>query len=247
MNRRPLATVAAAAAAAVAFGVYAPAAIAAPPAKPHAKTQVSKDARLLATQKTNVLREIARKDTALAGVLKDNQLKRLDATQVGTIRANVAADRAALAALRTSVSGATTVAQVRAFDAKVKQVRPEVYHVVVNSVRQAARFLATAAQNKVAIADLTTQADAKETEGFEMTDVRTALDAAGVANAEAEAAAVGTTELALKLTATATHADLGAVRTRLAAAEAALTTVGEQLLAVESALAAMVPTDPTTV
>jgi hypothetical protein len=37
------------------------------------------------------------------------------------------------------------------------------------------------------------------------------------------------------------------VRARLAAAEAALTTVGEQLLAVEAALAAMVPTDPTTV
>jgi hypothetical protein len=251
MNR-PITAVAAAAAVAVAIGLYAPAATAAPAgkphatthAKPHAKPRVSKDARRLAAEKTVVLREIAHKDAGLAVVLKNPWLSRLDATQAGTVRANVAADRATLATLKSGVSAATTVTDVRALRAKVKQVRPEVYYVAINTVRQAARFLSAAARNTATIAALTTQADAKEADGFDVTAVRTELDAAAVANTEAGTAAAGATDLALGLTATATHAGLDGVRTRLAVAEAALTTAADHLAAAESAVAAMVAPEP---
>lgn len=240
MNRRSLTAVAAGLAAAAAFGMSAQLADAAPAPKPHTHTKVSKEARQLAVAKKTVLQEIARKDAALVRVVKDSRLGHLDATAAGTIRANATADRAGLAALKNTASAATTVAGARTVAAQVKRVRPEVYNIVVNAAAKAAKLQAAVAQNATEIADLTTQADAKEADGFDVTAVRTALAAATAANVEAADGATGATGLALQLTATATNADLSALRAHLQSADAALVVVDEQVEAAEAALAALV-------
>jgi hypothetical protein len=241
MNRRSLTVVAAGLAAAAAFGLSAQIADAARPApKPHTHTKVSKDAHLLAVAKKTVLQEIARKDAALVRVVKDSRLRHLDATAASTIRANATADRAGLASLKNTASAATTVAGARTVAAQVKLVRPEVYNNVVNGAAKAAMIQATVAQNATEIADLTAQADAKEAGGFDVTAVRTALAAATAANTEAAGAATGATELALKLTATATNANLSALRAGLHTADAALVVVDEQVQAAGAELAALV-------
>jgi hypothetical protein len=241
MNRRTLTAAAAGLVAAAAFGMSAQIADAAPVAKSHAHhVKVNKQARLLAIAKKTVQQEIARQDVALVRVVKDSRLRHLDATTAGTIRANATADRAGLAALKNSTSAATTVAEVRSVAAKVKLVRPEVYNLAVNAATKAAWIQTTVARNTTKIADLTAQADAKEAGGSDVTAVRTALADATASNLKAAEAATDASELAVKLTATATKADLSALGARLHTADVALYVVYKQLKAAADALAALV-------
>lgn len=241
MNRRTLTAAAAGLVAAAAFGMSAQLADAAPVAKSHGHThvKVDKQARLLAIAKKTVQQEIARKDVALVRVVKDSRLRHLDATTAGTIRANATADRAALATLKSSVSAATTVADVRSVAAKLKLVRPEVYNLAVNAATKAVYVQSRVARNAAKIADLTAQADAKEAAGSDVTAVRTALADATAANNKAAEAATNATALALKLTATATKTDLSALNAQLRTTDVTLYVVYKQLQAAAAALAAL--------
>ncbi len=177
MKRSSLLAIAAVALAAV---TLAPAstATAAPGGKgTKAGSPVVKADKRLATEQRKVTSSIATKDAALRRV-KVAQLP-VGATEVA---ANIAADRVALGELKDAALVATTVTDVHLVGTQVNAVRPEVYAVVVNGLRQAVRFEQVAADNTVAVTDLAAQADAKELEGFDVTGVRELLGSATLAN-----------------------------------------------------------------
>ena len=235
MKRSSLLAVAAAALAVV---TLAPAstATAAPGGKGPKTSAVVKADKRLATEQRKVTSSVATKDAALRRV-------KVDRLPVGAteVAANVAADRAALGALKDEALAATTVADVRLVGARVNAVRPEVYAVVVNGLRQAVRFEQVSADNLVAVTDLAAQADAKELEGFDVTGVRELLAAAALANDEAAALVPGIVEQGLVLTAFSPREARDAFTADLEAAGDLLDSVEEQLMAASAALAAMVP------
>lgn len=169
------------------------------------------------------------------------------------VLANIAADRTAVAALNADASSATSVSAVRLVGAQVRAVRPEVYSVVVNGLRQAVHLQDVAGANTAAIADLTAQADAKELEGYDTTAVRDLLASATLANDEATTTASIVVDQGLSLTAFSTLADRDTFTGNLEATGTLLDTVEAQLLHATDALTAMVPSpdpaldeDPTT-
>ncbi|MGZ6804662.1 MAG: hypothetical protein ACXVFU_16580 [Nocardioidaceae bacterium] len=85
-----------------------------------------------------IARDVARKDAALARTVTDQRLAPLDPTTADAVRANVAEDRAALAALGTAAAAATTPDELAAVVAQVRTVRPEGYLLVVNQLRHLA-------------------------------------------------------------------------------------------------------------
>ena len=197
---------------------------------------VVKADKRLATEQRKVTTSIATKDAALRRV-KVTQLP-VGATEVA---ANIAADRVALGELGNAALAATTLADVRLVGTQVNAVRPEVYAVVVNGLRQSVRFEQVAADNAVAVTDLAAQADAKELEGFDVTGVRDLLASATLANDEAAALVPAIVEQGLALTAFSPREAKDAFTADVDAAGALLDTVEEQLLLASAALAAMVP------
>jgi hypothetical protein len=172
MNRTTRNALAAALTAAVAFGVTAPAAYAAPKDRPaHVKVQGAKakttagakkaaaqekkaaaQAKREAVQTRQVLRDLDRRDAALVRVVEGGLLDGLAPEVVEAISANVTLDREALAGIRSAVvAGGQDLRQVRV---ELRTFRVETYHVVVGVVREAAELTDEAAANDVALAAL---------------------------------------------------------------------------------------------
>jgi len=212
------------------------------PAKPVKSVKVSKEARRLAAEQTKVAREISRKDAFLGRVLGSDSLATLDSAD--TIGANIVADRALLDSYRAPVASATTLSEVRTVAADVSAVRPEVYRILIGGLVAADEAAATVAANEAVLADLAAQADAKELEGFDVTDVRAVLDAAVVANIDAGTAADAVRLLAEGVTATSPRGDLKALHAALETAADALEVVAEQVLVAEEALLAAPVSEP---
>lgn len=238
--RRTLAPLVAATVSAVlAAGALAPAASAASGTS-RGGTSMSQADRRLSTEQRKVVSLVTAKDRALARVVREVARKEIAVGQAEVL-ANVAADRAALDALRAASVSATTVAEVRALSAQVHAVRPEVYAVVVNGLRQASRFQELVAANAAAISDLAGQADAKRSDGFDVSEVDTLLASAADANDEALALAGSVIDQGVQLTARGDTAAREAFSADVAAAGERLDTVDAHLAAVTDALAAMVP------
>lgn len=179
--------------AAVAVGLSAPAASAAPKDKPaHVKTQgkgkatasakkaaaaqkkAAVAAKKYAAQQRQVLQDIGRRDAALARVVEGDRLDGLADSTVTAITGNVAADRAALAEIRALVAaGGQDLRKVRV---QLHSYRVETYNVVVGIARDTLAVAEEAAANDVALADLAasgvdvTEAQAANTAAVEAAD-----------------------------------------------------------------------------
>lgn len=244
MKRSSLVAVAAVALTAVVGGGLPTSASAAPGSKgpKSSSTKVVKADRLLTSERTKVTRLVSSRDAALVRAARTVTRAALSVGEAELL-ANVAADRTALAALKAAAGTATTLSDVRLIGAQVQAVRPEVYDVVVNGLRQAGRFQEVAAANTTAITDLTTQADAKALEGYDVLAVRDPLASATAANDQTVVLAGSVLDQGLVLTAFSTLADRAAFSDDLATAGTLLDTVAGQLLLVSDALAAMVPAE----
>lgn len=181
--------------AAVAFGVAAPAATAAPASKPaHVKTvkanaaekKAAAAAKKAAVEKRQVISDLDRRDAALARVVEGDRLAGLADEVVTGISDNVAADRSALAGIRSSVvAGGQDLREVRA---QLRAYRVETYNLVVGIARDAVTVAAEASANDASLADLASSS-------VEVTDAQ-------AANAAAVESANSALAKALLLTAT---------------------------------------------
>lgn len=192
----------------------------------------------VAAEKRAAVQLVATKDAALLRAIRTTN--RAGLTVGGTeVLENIDADRLALGDLKDAVLAAHTVTEVRTAVAQIKAVRPEVYSVVVNGLRQAASFEGLVAENTEAIAALDVTADMKALEGFDVTTVRDALIAATIANDTAAGFAADALSRGVLLTAFSTKAEREAFSSAVAGAGAALDDVEAQLQLAEDTLAAM--------
>ena len=204
----------------VALGFAAPAAVAGPPANhpTHAKAthgKTDKAAQPTTQKQRQALRDIARVDAKLDKAVKKSRVERLAADAQAAVLANVALDRAKLAALKEAVAAADSGLDLRQVRKDLRQTRPQVYIVVINDLRQAARIQARTVANDALLAEAT---DA---------DAVAANEAAKTAVAEAVA-------LAVKVTATSSKSELRAVHAAVVTARKALGAVADALEADEA-------------
>lgn len=233
MKRTFTATAAAAIASALAFGVTAPAASAAPKDKAaHVRAdkspktaKVDQASRRLAADQRVALRQIASTDRQLAGVGRSPRLAALAPEVADVVLANVALDRDALAELKAAVEAADSTVDLRQVARDVRQVRVANYLQVLAVANGVAEALAQVEENDLALADLAAAG----------TDV-TAAQADNDAAATAASAAL---DAALTVTASSDRAVL-------AGARAELTTARELLEAVEAFLAEQPAEQPVT-
>lgn len=246
MTKRPSFLAAAALAAVVAVGLPASASAApggkAPKPAPTKVVKVAKADRQLSTERRQVLSVISTKDAALVRAARTVTRSALTVGEPEVL-ANIAADRTALTQLKAAASSATTLTAVRLIGADARAVRPEVYSVVVNGLRQAVHLQDVAAANGPVLTDLAAQADAKELEGHDVTAVRDLLASATLATDEATTLAASAIDRGLVLTATSTQAQRDAFTGDLETAGTLLDTAEAQLVEARDALAAMVPTE----
>ena len=238
--KRLLSTTLAAAVLAATFatGAISPAAAAPQASSQHTKSPGKAD-KQLAGEKRKVVSLIAGEDAALVRAIRATNRAALTVGGAEVL-ANIDADRLALAELKAAAQAATTVADVRVVGAQATAVRPEIYSLVVNGLRQAARFQVLVAQNTASIAVLGAAADAKELEGFDVAAVREALTAATLANGEAATLAAAALAKGVLLTAFSTTVEREAFSADVAGAGAALGVVDVHLQLAEDTLAAMV-------
>ena len=134
--------------------------------------------------------EVVRKDRFLARLLERDGVELLEDTVETALRANVEADRARLAELRTAITAARTLDGLRTPASELRALRPERYNVVLNQMRQAGRLLLesvgdaeTSAALDALVAELmastasTTRADLRTAQAV-LTSVDAALDEA---------------------------------------------------------------------
>lgn len=150
MNRLSRAAAAGALASAVALGVTVPA-DAAPKAGNHkvhttradaaTKNQSGKLEQQVNRFERKLAGEVARKDRFLARLLERDGVELLEDTVETALRANVESDRARLAELRTAMTAAGTLDELRTSAGELRGFRPERYNVVLNQMRQAGRLL----------------------------------------------------------------------------------------------------------
>lgn len=211
-----------------------------PHGKPGKPTPTTPGDKRLAVEKRAVARQVATKDAALVRAIRT--VTRASLT-VGTedLLANIAADRLVLADLAAQAAAATTVVDVRLVGDQVKAARPESYSVVVNGLRQAAKFEAQVADNDATLIELTDAADAAELDGADVTAVRVLLDAAALANDDAAIEAATALVTGVLLTAFSSQEEREAFSVAVAAAGAALDVAEAELAAAADALAALAP------
>jgi hypothetical protein len=210
--------------------------------KPSKPAKPAKPSKALVAKQRAVTAQITRLDLALArqaGVVSTSGIAVAE-----TVLANISGDRAVLAGYATSLAAATTSTEVAAVDALVRSLRPEVYSVVVNGLRQAAHFDEVTVANDATIAELTVAAAAKELEGHDVTAVRELLLAAQATNAEVPALTAAIVDRGVLLDALSLTADRAAFTDAVAAAGTALDSVAADLQLASDALAAMVPAEP---
>lgn len=126
--------------------------------------------------------------------------RHLGADDAAAVGANIAADRAALAALGTQLAAATTTDEVRAIATQVAGFRTENYHVAINGLRHVANVTGADAETPV--------------------DPETPADTETPADADVSTAAAAATDLLRGLTATSTKADRKAAHDAVAALDA---------------------------
>lgn len=212
--------------AAVAFGVSAPAASAAPKDKPaHVKTQsegsqkgkvtaagkkAAAAAKRQAMQQRQLLRLIASSNARLARVVNGELLTGLPQDVIDAVTSNVTTDRETLAVIRAAVeAGGQDFRQVLT---ELRTFRVEIYNVVVGVVREAAEGTEAAAANDVALA------------AFDPADP--AVAEAQAANDAAVVAAQDAVAKALLLTATSPVQDRGPAEADIETARELLEQVG---------------------
>jgi hypothetical protein len=204
----------------------------------HTKSGGQTDKRL-AAEKRQVVSLVATKDATLVRAIRITH--RADLAIGNTeVLANIDADRLTLAGLRAAAQAATTVTDVRLVRAQVHAVRPEIYSVVVNGLRQAAHFQSLVAENADSITALGLTTDAKELEAFDVAAVRDALAAASLANDEAATLAAAALEKGVLLTASSTTVEREAFSSDVTGAGAALDVVEARLQLAQDTLANMV-------
>lgn len=223
----------------LAVGTLAPAASAAPDRERGGKATSQVDKRLSSEQR-KVVSLATSKDSALARTLRTLTRDPLVVGQTEVLT-NITADRALLDTLKAAAVSGTTVEDVRAVGTQVRAVRPDVYPVVLNGLRQATRVQTLVPANDATISELAGQADAKELDGFDVTQVLGLLAGAGNANGEALVLAGQVIARGVVLTATSGIAARNAFSADVAASDERLDTVEAQLLLATEALAAMVP------
>ncbi|QNN52383.1 hypothetical protein [Nocardioides mesophilus] len=260
MKRSPTtALVAAALAVVVSAGAAAPAATAAPhgnhrpaaaaktghrPVAQHAKhakpVKSKADQKRLAVEQRKVTTWVAHKDAALARAAV--RVAAAGLAEGDVVAATIAADREALAALGTEASAAATPAEVKAIGKQVKQVRPEIYSIVLTGLRRAAAMQQQALSTTDALAELTTQTDAAEVAGADVAAIRESLAAATAANDSVAGLVAAAVEKGIALTASSSHQERAAFLADLAAAGGQLDLATEQLQVIADALAALTVT-----
>ena len=204
----------------------------------HTKAGGQTDKRL-AAEKRQVVSLVATKSAALVRVSRTTGRAALSIGGAEVV-ANINADQVALADLKAAGLAATTLSDARVVAAQVKAVRPEIYSVVVNGLRQADRFQTLVAENVDVITALGLTTDAKELEGIDVAAVRDSLVAAAIANDEAAALATAVLEKGVLLTAFSTQGEREAFSSAVAAAGAQLDVVEAELGLAADRLAGMV-------
>lgn len=146
MNRMTRNALAAALTAAVALGVTAPVASAAPKAahartehkavKAHKTHKAAKADRALAGAQRRLSREVARKDAYLGRLARAHKVVRLADDVETAVVLNITGDRTDLTTLKSSFA-ASSGDDLRALAREVHKVRPEVYNTIVNQLRVA--------------------------------------------------------------------------------------------------------------
>lgn len=161
MTRMTRTAMAGALAAAVALGVSAPAATAAPKAS-HVKTdhraakahKHDKVDRSLTAAQRRLAKQAARKDAYLGRLERSNKVERLEDTAEAAVLANIAEDRTQLGDLKAPAA----TSDVKELRTEIRGFRPEVYHTIINQLRLATRMQKNIAASAEA-ATLTAQTD----------------------------------------------------------------------------------------
>ena len=140
MNRISRNAVAAALTAAVALGVTAPAATAAPK-HTHAKAHhhVTKADRALTPAQRRLSKEAARKDAYLGRLAKAPKVARLADDVEEAVLLSITGDRSDLQELRADVAGKKGE-DLKALARDLRKIRPEVYNTIINQLRLATRM-----------------------------------------------------------------------------------------------------------
>lgn len=199
----------------------------------------------LAAQKRVVAKRIASTDTAL-----QRQAQRVSASGVleaPAVLANIAEDRRVLAGYVTDLETASTLTEVQAVSALVGSVRPEVYSLVVNGLRQAAHAVVAAVAADLEVQELTGLADTREGEGNDVTVVRTLLAAAATGAAQVPTLGASVVDAGTVLTARSSVNERVAFAAEVDALEALLEEIETSLTSAAELLDAMAPvSDPAT-
>lgn len=198
-------------------------------------------------QKRVAAKRIAATDAAL-----ERQEQRVAAAGLAdeaAVLANITADREVLTGYTADLAAATTLTEVRALTVLVAAVRPEVYSLVVNGLRQAAHSGVVAPAADAEIQELAALANAKEAEAHDVTAVRVLLADAASAVAQLPGAAAAVVVTGTTVTAQSTATEREAFAGQVEALEALLDQVETTLAAATELLDAMVPvgepvTDP---
>ncbi|MBZ5736113.1 hypothetical protein K8Z61_16590 [Nocardioides sp. TRM66260-LWL] len=162
----------------------------------------------LAAVQAKLVKVVGRVGDQVDRAVSDRALRGLDADAVTALRANAAADHAALDDLATQAAAATDAAGLQAVFAGLKAYRPDAYRFAAQAVRATARLGADVTELTTTLAD---DPDAQTA----LADAQTALDAARSG--------------ALALHATSTRDDVVAVRTSLQDARDLLEPYADQL------------------
>jgi hypothetical protein len=248
MKRSTRHALAAALAASVAFGIAAPASAAAysahgvhAKAGGHGPKQDGRDdksgdkvSKKVAAEKRKVAREIARKDDALARLAKD--ARRLDSDFEQAVLANVAGDRSLLVGFDSALESSATLAEVRAVDAQVESLRPELYKQVVGNLRRAERIADRGGDQVVLIEELSALAGEAQAAGGDVLAVLDLLAEARAHNEQAGAAFDSAIAKVLGLTAVSGKRAEKDAEVALKSVEALLRQADAQIEAAQEAL-----------
>lgn len=137
-----------------------------------------RDAKKLGAAKERTSRAIAHKVAKLTAVDRLLTRARLNEDSAAAVKANVSADKAALADLASKVKAATTIGEVAAVAYQAGTYRPEAYERVVRVLFVGASITVKAGALAAEMAELSDAADTKEAEGADVGDIRAALTAA---------------------------------------------------------------------
>ena len=237
MTRSTLTAATVAALAAAALGGTASAALAVPSAHRSGPAR-SAGAQHLRQAQLRVLREIEQREVALAAVASSRGLLGLSTDDATAVRANLATDRAALAALADQLPATTTAAELLEVAGQVRSVRPANYELAVSDLRRAERMQRRLVSARAAVSEAESLLVGLAAQGHEVGALSDGLEAVGQACDLATTAAATAAELARALVATSGREDRHSVVAALSSAGDALEVAEEHLEVVLAGLEA---------